>query len=75
MKLVELKNSIHKKVDEVNDADFLELVKSMIDNHDKVFQIPAHHLPNIEKGAADITNGDFISLEDLEKRYEKWLKD
>nr|WP_067059285.1 hypothetical protein [Mucilaginibacter sp. L294] len=75
MTLIELKKSIHKKVDELDDADFLELVNSMIENKDKVFQIPEEHLASIKQGIKDVENGDFIEMEELEKRYEKWLKD
>jgi predicted transcriptional regulator len=75
MTLVELKKSIHEKIDHLNDQDFLELVNTMINNKDKVFQIPKEHLVGIKQGMQDIENGDFITMEEFEKRYEKWLKD
>ena len=75
MTLVELKKSIHEKVDKLNDPDFLEFVNTMIANKEKVFQIPEDHLASIEQGGRDIKKGDFITLEEFEKRYEKWLKD
>jgi predicted transcriptional regulator len=75
MTLIELKKSIHKKVDDLDDPDFLELVNTLIDNKGKVFEIPEEHLAGIEQGGQDIKNGDFITLEEFEKRYEKWLKD
>jgi hypothetical protein len=74
MTLIELKKSIHEKIDKVNDQEFLEIVDSMINNKNKVFQIPKEHLPGIIQGERDIENGDFITLKALEKRYEKWLK-
>ena len=70
MTLIELKKSIHEKIDDLNDPDFLELVNTMINNKDKVFQIPEEHLTGIEQGIQDIKNGDFISMEEFEKRYE-----
>jgi predicted transcriptional regulator len=75
MTLIELKKSIHEKIDDLNDPDLLELMISMINNKDKVFQIPQEHLAGIEQGMRDIKNGDFITMEEFEKRYEKWLKD
>jgi hypothetical protein len=74
MTLVELKKSLHERIDELNDQEFLEIVDTMIRNKDKVFQIPEEHLPGIIQGELDIKNGDFITLEELEKKYEKWLK-
>jgi len=75
MTLIELKKSIHQKIDDLNDPDLLNLVNTMISNKDKVFQIPEEHLVGIKQGMEDIKNGDFITLEEFEKRYEKWLKD
>jgi len=50
-------------------------MNTMISNKNKVFQISEEHLRGIEQGMQDIKNGDFITLEELEKRYENWLKD
>jgi len=75
MTLVELKKSIHKKIDDLNDQDYLDMLNTMISYKDKVFQIPQEHLTGIMQGEEDIKNGDFLTLEDLKKRYEKWLKD
>jgi predicted transcriptional regulator len=75
MTLVELKKSLHEKIDQLDDPDFLDIMNMMITNKDVVFQIPKEHLTDIEQGEADIKNGDFLTLEELEKRYEKWLKD
>ncbi|MBD1393629.1 hypothetical protein [Mucilaginibacter glaciei] len=75
MTLVELKKSIHKKVDELDDTNFLELVNAMMDNKDQIFQIPENHLTDINQGMQDIKNGDFLTIDDFEKRYERWLTD
>jgi len=73
--LVELKKSLHERIEELDDSDYLEVLNTMLKYKDNVFQIPAEHLENIEQGELDIKNGDFLTLEELEKRYEKWLKD
>ncbi|HEY8782794.1 MAG TPA: hypothetical protein VIM16_14310 [Mucilaginibacter sp.] len=75
MTLIELKKSIHEKIDDLNDPDFLELVNTFIHNKDKVFKIPEEHIADIEQGINDIKNGDFITMEAFEKRYEQWLKE
>lgn len=75
MTLMELKKSIHEKIDDLNDPDFLELVNTLIHNRDKVFEIPEEHVSDIQQGMNDIRNGDFLTMEAFEKRYEKWLKD
>lgn len=75
MTLLELKKSLHEKIDNLNDEAYLEMLGSMIDQKEVVFRIPKEHIEGIEHGERDIKNGDFLTLEDLEKRYEKWLKD
>ena len=75
MTLVELKKSIHEKIDDLNDPDYLDMLNTMISYKDKLFQIPEDHLTGIKQGEEDIKNGNFLTLEELEKRYEKWLKD
>jgi len=75
MTLIELKKWLHEKIDGLDDQEFLDIMNTMISNKNKVFQISEEHLRGIEQGMQDIKNGDFITLEELEKRYENWLKD
>ncbi|MGZ3757163.1 MAG: hypothetical protein ACXVAY_17365 [Mucilaginibacter sp.] len=75
MTLVELKKSIHERVDNLDDPNFLEMLNNLISQKNEVFQIAEEHLTGIEQGIHDTKNGDVLSLEQLEKRYEKWLKD
>ena len=75
MTLIELKRSIHEKIDNLNDPDYLEMLNDMISQKDEVFIIPEHMKEGIKQGREDIKNGDFITMEDLEKKYEKWLKE
>ncbi len=75
MTLLELKKSIHEKIDHVNNEAFLEHIDALIDRQEKVFIIPEHMKEGIRQGEEDIKNGHFITLEELEKKYEKWLKE
>ncbi|WP_377184112.1 hypothetical protein [Mucilaginibacter ximonensis] len=47
----------------------------MIDHSEKVFVIPEHMKEGIREGLEDIKNGNVITMEELEKKYEKWLKE
>jgi len=38
------------------------------------FIIPEHMKEGIRQGMEDIKNGDYITLKEFEKRYEKYLK-
>jgi hypothetical protein len=74
MTLLELKKSIHETIDRLNDEEYLVELKSMIDRREEVFIIPEHMLEGIRQGEEDIKNGDVYTMEDFEKKYEKWLK-
>jgi predicted transcriptional regulator len=75
MTLIELKKSIHERVDNLNDQDYLERLNAMLYQKDEVIEISDKHLASVEQGMQDMKNGDFLTIEQLEKRYEKWLKD
>jgi predicted transcriptional regulator len=75
MTLLELKKSIHEKIDHLNDERFLEHIEAIIDSKESVFIIPEHMKEGIRQGEEDIKNGRYITLEELEKKYEKWLKE
>ena len=75
MTLIELKESLHKKIDGLNDQQFLEYVDEIITNKEEVFIIPEHIRPGIERGLEDIKNGRVHSVEDFDKKYAEWLKE
>lgn len=75
MTLVELKKSIHQRVDDLNDRELLELVDAIVNRKDEVFIIPEYMKKGIRKGMEDIKKGDVFTMEDFEKKYEKWLKE
>ena len=73
MTLVELKKSIHQKVDKLDDLELLELINQLAHKKDDVFVVPEHMKEGIRQGDEDIKNGLFFTMEDFEKKYEKWL--
>lgn len=75
MTLLELKKSLHEKIDNLNDEAYLEMLELMIDHREEVFQIPEHMKEGIREGLEDIKNGNIITMEELEKKYKKWLKE
>jgi poly(3-hydroxyalkanoate) synthetase len=71
----ELKKSIHEKIDHLDDKIFFEQIAELIDGKGNIFEIPEGHIAGIIQGEQDIKNGDYLTLDELQKRYEKWLKD
>ncbi|MGY3215417.1 hypothetical protein [Mucilaginibacter sp. HD30] len=75
MTLLELKKSIHEKIDNINDESYLEMINDIISSKDEVFIIPEHMKEGIRRGEEDIKNGRFKTMEELEERYKKFLED
>jgi hypothetical protein len=73
MTLVELKKSIHEQVETANNPQTLEKVARILQK-EKVFIIPEHMKEGIRQGEEDIKNGRIYTMEDFDKKYEKWLK-
>lgn len=74
MTLLELKKSIHEKIEDVTDEHLLEEIASILNKKKNVFIIPEHMKEGIRQGEEDIRNGRFYTMEDFEKKYAKWLK-
>jgi len=75
MTLIELKKSIHEKLDGVTDEHLLEEVAAILAKNEKIFIIPEPMKEGIRQGQEDIKNGRTYTMEDFEKKYEKWLKE
>jgi hypothetical protein len=74
MTLLELKKSIHEKIDHVQNEAVLERIEAIIDSQESVFIIPEHMKEGIRQGKEDAKAGRVHSMEDFKKKYEKWLK-
>ena len=61
MSLVKLKKALHEK--------------SYGLSENAIFIIPEWMKKGIRQGKEDIKNGDYITMEELEKRYQEYLKD
>ena len=70
MTLIELKKSIHEKVDNLDDPDYLDMLNTMLYIKDEVFVIPEHMKEGIKQGTEDIKNGDIFTMNDFETKYE-----
>ena len=75
MEVSELKKVLHKKINELNDAELLKALNTIISKQDQVFKISKQWLEGIEEGRRDIREGRYNTLEDFQEKYKKWLKD
>lgn len=74
MKLIELKKSLHERIDDVTDEHVLEQVAAILNHTEKVFIIPEYMKEGVKQGIENGKNGRVFSQEDFDKKYEEWLK-
>jgi hypothetical protein len=73
----ELKNSIHQKIDEIEDQIILEEVKSIVDfitsPKGDWNDLPENVKQAIEDGINQLDNGRKISYEEVKQRHARWF--
>ncbi len=69
MTVVELKQSLHEKIDTLNDEAYLE----MLSEKEEVFIIPEHMKEGVKQGMDDIKNSRVHTMEDFEDGYKQYL--
>lgn len=74
MGIVELKAQLHQKIDGLDDTELLSTINDLLSSKE-TFIIPAYMLPDIKQGIADYANNDFMTLNEFEEKYQRWLKD
>ena len=71
----ELKSIIHKRVDNIEDEQFLEALNIIIDAKYSAFpELEKWQIEAIEESEDQIKKGHFITREEADKKAEEWLK-
>ena len=73
MQIHELKEQLHQKIDLLKDENILAAINTLISVDHVPFIIPEEWKEGIQQGEEDIKAGRFYTLQDFEKKYEKWL--
>ncbi|MCD4679532.1 MAG: hypothetical protein K8S00_04015 [Bacteroidales bacterium] len=77
MTVIEIRNQIIQKLQEINDLSFLEAVKTIIDSKtekQKVFYINEEMENILHERKEKIEKGEFIDNDSVFKESEEWLK-
>ena len=74
MTLIELKKSLHEKIDDLDDLNLLEQAAALLSLKNGVFIVPEYMKEGIRQGIEDGKNGRIHSMEDFDEKYAKWLK-
>jgi hypothetical protein len=74
MSISELKEIISNKIMNTNDEQLLSAINTILSKSENVFIVPEKWQKEIENANEDVKNGNFHTLTDFEKKYNKWLK-
>ena len=75
MSTLELRNSIMEQLSLIEDASFLNALRTIIASKvsDSVYELSDFQKKRIELGRQQIVDGQTISHEDLQKEIDQWL--
>ena len=74
----ELKRHLHEGIENIDDNEFLNTIKELIDHKYSVSRTPKlsdWQLKRIKESEEQIERGDFITDEEADKIIDKWLKE
>jgi hypothetical protein len=78
MQTAQLRDMVIDKIYGINDSDYLKALKKILDNRqtsEEVYHLNEEQKSMIRLGKQQISNGEYISNEDLEKEEDQWLNE
>lgn len=75
MTAVALKKYLVSKINLIEDDFILDKIKKIIDKNDKVYVLSDDQLKSIEISDQQILSGEYFDQEQMDKKFEQWLKE
>ena len=78
MQTAQLRDMVIDKIYGINDSDYLRALKKILDMRqpsEEVYHLNEEQKAMIKLGKQQISNGEYISNEDLEKEEDQWLNE
>ena len=75
MSTIELREEIINQLAHINDASFLEAIKTLVDSkvQDEVYKLSDFQKERIYLGREQLSKGQTISHEEIQKEIDQWL--
>ena len=75
MTMLELKNTLIRRISEINDVRFLEAIKTILDEkaEDSILELTKEQKKEIRESQAEIQEGLFLYNNDLDQEIQGWL--
>jgi len=78
MSTEQLKNLVIDRISEIEDENFLQAIKTILDSNitpASIYKVTGEQRQKVKIGITQLNNGQIISNEDLEKEEDVWLKE
>ncbi len=78
MSTEQLKNLVIDKISEIEDENFLQAIKTILDSNTaatSIYKLTEEQKQKVEIGLNQLVKGQIISNEDLEQEEDEWLKE
>jgi hypothetical protein len=72
MTTVDLKKHLIQRISEINDSNFLEAIKTILDTKSTVISLTAEQREEIKQSQEQVNQGLFITQDQLDEEFEKW---
>jgi hypothetical protein len=75
MNTIDLKHELIKRISEIEDIDFLNAIKTILDYRKKepYIELSSNHEIELLKASEEGKKGEFISQPEMDKKVETWL--
>lgn len=78
MSTEQLKNLVIDRISEIEDENFLQAIKTILDANTvaaSIYKLTEEQKQKVKIGLTQLGNGQIISNEDLEQEEEEWLRE
>ncbi len=78
MSTEQLKNLVIDRISEIEDENFLQAIKTILDTNTvtaSIYKLTEEQKQKVIIGLTQLDNGQIISNEDLEREEDEWLRE
>lgn len=75
MTTLDLKKHLIQRISEINDSNFLEAIKTILDTKSSVISLTTEQREEIKQSKEQINQGIFITQDQLDEEFEKWANE
>ena len=74
MTAIALKKYLVSRINLIDDDSVLDKIKKIVEKEEKVYVLSESQIKSIEISEQQILNGEYFDENQMEKKFEQWLK-